>query len=220
MSLSLIQERKYDVVDGKIVNRATGKAIPDDEPIMIFRAKDLKATCAMIAYRDVCTDPIHKDVVQGRIDDFRAFKRAKPELCREPDSDPSCLPKINTDLEESPEMKTVNIGTQDYSIVHVADKPGAGGACHEYTISPVDHPSGEFGRIQFQKGAVCEAGVNGCHQEDLLAIVIHRLQGFQSGEFACRENAIALTKIEEAMHWLNHRTAARQQRGVEGTSQL
>jgi hypothetical protein len=53
-------------------------------------------------------------------------------------------------------------------------------------------------------------------QEDLLAIVIHRLQGFQTGPFKCRENALALTKLEEALHWLNHRTARRVSRGVEG----
>ena len=93
MPLTMKQERKYDVVGGKIVNRSTGKPIPDDEPIMIFRAKDMKAIAAMIEYRNSCTDPVHKDVIQGRIDDFHAFKLANPELCREPDSSPHCLPK-------------------------------------------------------------------------------------------------------------------------------
>ena len=81
-----------------------------------------------------------------------------------------------------------------------------------------DSPAGEFGHVQFQNGPVKEFGVNGCHQEDLLAIVIDRLQSFQAGEFSCRENALALTKLEEAMHWLNHRTNARIARGVEGTN--
>jgi hypothetical protein len=67
---------------------------------------------------------------------------------------------------------------------------------------------------------VKEFGVNGCHQEDLLAIVIDRLRSFQAGPFACRENALALTKIEEAMHWLNHRTSERKNRGVEGTNAI
>ena len=39
------------------------------------------------------------------------------------------------------------------------------------------------------------------------------------GDFACRENALALTKVEEALHWLNHRTADRQRRGVEGKNE-
>lgn len=119
-------------------------------------------------------------------------------------------------------MKTIEIGTHRFTKVQVADVPGAGGACHEYYISPSQHdqdsPAGEYGHILFQKGPVGEKGVNGCHQEDLLAIVIHRLEGFQSGGFACRENALALTKIQEAMHWLNHRTTDRRSRGVEGTN--
>lgn len=112
-------------------------------------------------------------------------------------------------------MEKVEIGTSNFSQVMVADEPGQGGACHEYYIC-----RGEFGFVKFQNGPVKEFGVNGCHQEDLLAIVIHRLQSFQAGDFACRENALALTKLEEAMHWLNHRTKARASRGVEGTSQL
>ncbi len=52
-----------------------------------------------------------------------------------------------------------------------------------------------------------------------MAIVIHRLQSYQAGKFKCRENAMVITKLEEAMHWLKHRTKARQNRGVEGTSQ-
>jgi hypothetical protein len=72
--------------------------------------------------------------------------------------------------------------------------------------------------VFFQNGPIKENGVNGCHQEDLLAIVLHRLQSFQAGDYKCRENALAITKIEEAMHWLNHRTTARLNRGVEGTS--
>lgn len=120
-------------------------------------------------------------------------------------------------------MKLVHVGPQNHTAVEVADGPGQGGACHEYYISRAVLTSdqkgvvvGEFGRVQFQNGPVKEFGVNGCHQEDLIAIVIDRLRSFQKGEFACRENALALTKLEEAMHWLNHRTNDRVFRGVEG----
>ncbi|MEJ1472145.1 MAG: hypothetical protein RPU59_13925 [Candidatus Sedimenticola sp. (ex Thyasira tokunagai)] len=120
-------------------------------------------------------------------------------------------------------LAIVGIGSQRFSAVEVVNEIGPGGACHEYFISPAAMPvgsvSGEFGHVKFQHGPIGEHGVNGCHQEDLLAIVIHRLRSFQSGDFPCRENAVALTKIEEALHWLNHRTASRQDRGVEGTSQ-
>lgn len=96
----------------------------------------------------------------------------------------------------------------------VLDEPGAGGACHEYEATL---PDGRATRISFQNGPINEAGVNGLTQEVLLAIVVDRLRAFQSGPFACRENALALTKIEEAQHWLHSRTRARMSRGVEGT---
>lgn len=119
-------------------------------------------------------------------------------------------------------MEKLKVGDRRFTDITIMDKPGHGGACHEYRISrPINEsdevlPSGEFGMIYFQKGPIKEFGVNGCSQEDLLLIVIHRLQSFQSGSFACRENALALTKVQEALHWLNHRTNDRISRGVEG----
>ena len=118
-------------------------------------------------------------------------------------------------------MRTIQEGQHRFTKIVVSDKPGAGGACHKYYISPVDRAHrdafGEFAHIKFQNGPVAENGVNGCHQEDLLHIVVDRLEHFQKGDYACRENALALTKIQEALHWLNHRTSDRQRRGVEGT---
>jgi len=108
------------------------------------------------------------------------------------------------------------------SEIEVLDEPGEGGACHQYLVSVGEVRLGGIVKvaadIHFQKGPIREKGVNGCHQEDLLAIVIDRLESFQAGAFSCRENALALTKCQEAMHWLNHRTQNRQRRGVEGTN--
>jgi predicted secreted protein len=69
--------------------------------------------------------------------------------------------------------------------------------------------------IEFQNGPIKEAGVNGLTNEALLSILIHRTQVLNS-RFPCRENAIAITKMEEALMWFNKRTADRQARGVEG----
>lgn len=74
-----------------------------------------------------------------------------------------------------------------------------------------------IGKIDFQEGPIKECGVNGVCNEDLIAMVITRLEHFQKSEFACRENAMAITKLEEAMLWLRKRTMGREQRGVEGT---
>lgn len=112
--------------------------------------------------------------------------------------------------------------SQWFSAVFYSPEPGPGGAFSSYQICAADNDNGPaFASIEFQSGAILEAGgVNGCFNEDLLAIVAHRLECFQKSEFACRENALALTKIEEALHWLNARTTARQKRGVEGTHKV
>jgi hypothetical protein len=110
----------------------------------------------------------------------------------------------------------------------VADEPGAGGANHAYEVTGYDTGTngsfaGEYDiegngvTIYFQNGPIGENGVNGITQEVLLAIVIDRLESFQKGQFACRENAIALTHLETAKLWLFKRTLDRMARGVEGT---
>jgi len=106
----------------------------------------------------------------------------------------------------------------NYTKVFSVDEPGEGNACHQYVIGPSDVDDEEFCNINFQKGPIKENGVNGCQQEDLLAIVIHRLEGFQSGDFACIENAEALYHTKLALQYLNNRTKERQERGVEGLS--
>ncbi len=74
--------------------------------------------------------------------------------------------------------------------------------------------------VDFQEGPIKECGVNGVANEDLIAMVICRLEHFQKSEFSCRDNAIAITKLEEALLWLRKRTMGREQRGVEGTHEV
>jgi hypothetical protein len=73
------------------------------------------------------------------------------------------------------------------------------------------------GEIHFQEGPIKEHGVNGVMNEDIIAMVICRLEHFQKSEFACRENEKAIEKLEEALLWLRKRTMGREKRGVEGT---
>ncbi len=108
--------------------------------------------------------------------------------------------------------------------IQVTDEPGAGGANHCYIITVDERkhllPPGVtiHQLINFQNGPIQEAGINGISQEALVAICIDRLRSFQAGPYACRENAIALTKLEESMMWMKKRTQDRLTRGVEGTS--
>lgn len=116
-------------------------------------------------------------------------------------------------------------GLNEALTIEVLDEPGQGNACYVYKIHgprSVDDSGEKFPDAQcvkFQNGPIQEFGVNGISGEALLAIVEDRLIGFQSGQFACRENAVALTKIQEAMMWLQKRTMDRMKRGVEGTNQ-
>lgn len=121
-------------------------------------------------------------------------------------------------------MRKVEIGSSKYTEVLAMDEPEFN-SNHVYRVRNVKKEI--FGResmhpvhveVRFQKGPVKEKGVNGCHQEDLIAIVIDRLQSFQKSDYSCKENAMAITKLEEAMMWLNKRTQDRINRGVEGTS--
>jgi len=99
----------------------------------------------------------------------------------------------------------------------VTDAPGHGGACHHYDVAHTNTAGvPNLLEIRFQNGPIGEHGVNGVTQEILLAVVIDRLRSFQAGPFSSRENALALTKCEEALHWLQQRTIDRMRRGVEG----
>ena len=51
----------------------------------------------------------------------------------------------------------------------------------------------------------------------MISAAVGRLEYYQGSKFACRENALAITKLQEALHWLEHRTKSREARGVEGT---
>ena len=103
--------------------------------------------------------------------------------------------------------------------VQAVDEIGSGGARHHYVCGV--NCMGEEGfwsqEIKFQNGPIADVGVNGTTHEVLLSVLAHRLRAFQAGPYACRETAIALTKIEEAQLWLQKRTRDRMKRGVEGT---
>lgn len=114
--------------------------------------------------------------------------------------------------------------------IEVLDEPGAGGACHLYQVTgfnTTSNPSDPFTKrhgqpaehatVLFQNGPIAEVGVNGITHEALIAILIDRLESFQAGPYACVENHNALHQLKYAQHWLQQRTKARMERGVEGT---
>lgn len=122
-------------------------------------------------------------------------------------------------------MRKVEIGTSNYTEVFAIDAKMYN-ANHYYEVRQAPSEGATisdkeiYAKIKFQEGPIKEHGMNGCHNEDLIAIVIDRLQSFQESAYKCRENAIALTKLEEALMWLNKRTQDRIKRKVVGTSQI
>ena len=107
-------------------------------------------------------------------------------------------------------------GLNEELTITVLDESGAGGANHEYAINwaGMQNPV----RISFQNGPIKENGVNGISNEALLAILIDRMEGFQSGQFACHDNQMALDHMQSARLWLAKRTMDRVARGVEGSN--
>ena len=114
-------------------------------------------------------------------------------------------------------MRKVEIGTSEFTEVFATDEPEFN-ANHQYSISTVKEPSFIVAKVSFQRGPIKENSANGCHHEDLIAIVLDRLYSFQASDYKCRENALAITKFEEGLMWLRKRTDDRKVRGVEGTS--
>jgi hypothetical protein len=81
----------------------------------------------------------------------------------------------------------------------------------------IDWQNGPLGRGADRKEP------NGAFVEGVIEAAIGRIRHYQTanrGKFACRENAIALTKLEEALMWLDKRTADREAREVEGTHRV
>ena len=117
--------------------------------------------------------------------------------------------------------------------VFAIDEPGPGGAHHLYEVVKANtgrisdedgtfrtRPENMLLTVQMQEGPRKDPdAIHGVLDGDLLEIVRDRLTAFQSGPYACRENACALTHIEEALMWMNRRVEERATRGVLGTYQ-
>jgi len=78
-------ERKYKIENDRLVRRDNGVPIPDDEPLFILRAQDVKALPILIAYKIICRDINHVAGIVKAINDFTNFRDNHPERMKEPD---------------------------------------------------------------------------------------------------------------------------------------
>lgn len=127
----------------------------------------------------------------------------------------------------------------DRLCITVLDEPGPGGANHLYMISGFDTSTNPAKLIAdditggnmdlpvahmdavpliFQNGAIGDVGVNGITHEALLAILIDRLESYQTGPYKSNYNADALYHLQAAMHVLHRQTRDRMAQGIEGTT--
>ena len=82
-----------------------------------------------------------------------------------------------------------------------------------YTLNSFK-PEGPNQEVSFYKMNEDGTFEHGTTLEEMLRVCVERLKALNE-RFSCRENALAITKMQEALMWLNERTRERQTRGVE-----
>ena len=123
----------------------------------------------------------------------------------------------------NPTMKKLNMIQKQNNLnaVYHDEETKSGGAYSNYYIFR-DEPNNDdpLAVLYFQNGPRNDPDSRaGILDHELLEIVRDRLKGFQSGPFPTRENACALTHIEEALMWMNKRVEDRAERGVLGKNE-
>ena len=102
----------------------------------------------------------------------------------------------------------------------------------DFTVDENGNPTGGFSRmftsdgemeqevlhVRYQNGVVVDGEQNGAFVEDVIEAARQRLLFFNANpKFRCRENSLAITKLEEALQWLDWRTRQRDLQGVENS---
>jgi hypothetical protein len=71
-----------------IVKTSNGEPIPDDEPLMLFRARDRNVLAMLHKYRELCEadgcNEFQMDGVNNRIEAFNNFAKDHPERMKQP----------------------------------------------------------------------------------------------------------------------------------------
>lgn len=116
---------------------------------------------------------------------------------------------VMDDLREKFPEKFNESGAMDYKWFEAEIRP------HNFIYVRNDVNSLSF---TIQNGPIKEHGVNGCQVDTVIStakVILEQL----NGKFPCRENSMAITKLDECLMWLEARKQNRVRRGVEGTSQ-
>jgi hypothetical protein len=109
--------------------------------------------------------------------------------------------------------------TENTSVYCEAPEERKYNAPHHFKVKNV-HNLKVVGEVDFQEGPIKEVGINGVFNEDLLLMVLTRLEQFQLSECSCSENEEAINHIKQAINALRSRTNRRKNAGIEGTSNI
>lgn len=89
-----------------------------------------------------------------------------------------------------------------------------------YFVNDEGLQDGAGAKIFFCKGDKSNTGVarqEGFFTETLIQVAKQYLESVNKGDLASRETAMAITKLDEALMWINKRAEDRAIRGVQGT---
>ena len=107
--------------------------------------------------------------------------------------------------------------TTDEVMDHVTEAQATARKGHPHPGNMLSLPGGVMVPMQFDQNPLELR--NGVLDTEILQALIDRLQVFQKGPMGCRETALAITNLEQAIHWLQHRQLDRQARAVRFTDE-
>lgn len=85
---------------------------------------------------------------------------------------------------------------------------------HSYQLSNMDNPQNTQS-LNFINMLPDGTRIDGTTNEEVIEVLLNRMN-YLNGKFPCRENSLVITKLDEALMWLQKRTSDRVKRGVEG----
>jgi len=87
--MKIYQEPKY-IIEGRVVNRQSGAAIPDDEPVFLLRGRDINAVKTLESYLKIAKasgcNKEHEQAVKIRIGQFSDFAHWNKKRMKKPDT--------------------------------------------------------------------------------------------------------------------------------------
>lgn len=121
-------------------------------------------------------------------------------------------------LPDSAQVHVDGLGLNDRIEIWADERdPNSGNASHHYQL----RMDGKVvAAISFQHGPRdADGSTAGITEAALFAVILDRLNGFQAGPYRCRENALQITKVEEAHQWTRERAWTRHRQGVLGKNE-